>query len=96
MAVRFRRRAKDDVLEAALWYEDRRPGLGGEFLEAIDEVLSRIAENPRQFPVYEEPARRALLLRFPYAIYYQAQPVVILRVLHLRRHPDTWKRGPAG
>ena len=67
-----------------------------EDLHPIDDVLARTAENPEQFPVYEEHTRRALLRRFPYAIYYLAQPVVILRVLHLRRHPDTWRRGTAG
>jgi toxin ParE1/3/4 len=89
--MRFRARAKQDVLDAALWYESRRTNLGTQLVLDVDATVERIAENPSQFPVYEEPARRVLLSRFPYAVYYQMVPLVILRVLHLRRHPDAWK-----
>lgn len=89
--MRIRSRAKRDILEAALWYESRRMGLGVQFVQDVDTTVARILENPLQFPIYEEPARRVLLSRFPYAVYYQPAPLVILRILHLRRHPDTWK-----
>ncbi len=89
--MRIRSRAKRDILEAALWYESHRTDLGIQFVHDVDTTIARIVENPLQFQVYEEPARRALLSRFPYAIYYQPTPLVILRILHLRRHPDTWK-----
>jgi len=35
--------ASTELEEAALWYEGRRPGLGTEFLEAVDATLKRIA-----------------------------------------------------
>ena len=94
--MRFRRRAKRDVLDAATWYETRRASLGLQFVQDVDATIERILGNPQQFPIYEAPARRVLLSRFPYAVYYQTKPLVVLRVLHLRRHPDTWKVGPAG
>jgi plasmid stabilization system protein ParE len=89
--MRFRRRAKGDLLDAALWYESRRPKLGDEFLRDVDASIQRILGNPQQFPVYEAPARRVLLSRFPYAVYYQTTPLLVLLVLHLRRHPGSWK-----
>jgi plasmid stabilization system protein ParE len=89
--MRFRRRAKRDVLDAAMWYESRQTNLGQQFVQDIDVAVKRISENPQQFPIYEAPARRVLLSRFPYAVYYQTKPLVVLRILHLRRHPDKWK-----
>jgi plasmid stabilization system protein ParE len=85
--------AQADIREAALWYESRRPGLGSEFTLRFDALLERIAHNPLQFPEIGSGVRRALLQRFPYAIYFvvTASPVVIA-VLHQRRHPDTWKQ----
>jgi len=85
--------AQADIQEAALWYESRRPGLGSEFTLRVDAIMERIAHNPLQFPEIGNGIRRALLQRFPYAIYFvvAACPVVIA-VLHQRRHPDTWQR----
>lgn len=90
--VVVRQRAQADVRDAALWYEDRRPGLGSEFILHFDSLLERIAQNPLQFPAIGTDVRRALLRRFPYAVYFVVvdRPVVIA-VLHQHRHPDTWK-----
>ena len=85
--------AQTDIRAVALWYESQRPGLGSEFTLRFDGLVERIAQNPLQFPEIGSGVRRALLQRFPYAIYFvvAACPIVIA-VLHHRRHPDTWKR----
>ena len=59
--------AEADIVQAALWYEQRGPGLGSEFLRAVDVVLAEIARTPERFPVVHHTCRRALLRRFPYA-----------------------------
>jgi plasmid stabilization system protein ParE len=91
--VIVRPRARADIREAALWYERQRPGLGVEFALRFDAVVERISQNPLQFPEIGSGVRRALLQRFPYAIYFvlSAGPVIIA-ILHQRRHPDTWKQ----
>lgn len=85
-----------DVESSTLWYEEQQRSLGTRFLDGLTEVFARIAENPLQFPELEKGIRRALLRRFPYGIYFVPEPklnrVVILAVLHLHRHPDTWKQ----
>lgn len=85
--------AQADIREAALWYDGRRPGLGSEFILRFDALMERIAQNPLQFPEIGGGVRRALLQRFPYAIYFvvAASPVVIA-VLHQRRHARTWRQ----
>lgn len=44
--VVVRPKAEDEVLEAREWYETRRSGLGREFAQAVDEIVSRIIEHP--------------------------------------------------
>ena len=48
---------------------------------------------PFQFPAIDGPVCRALLHRFPYGVYFDptGEEVKVLAVLHLLRHPDTWK-----
>jgi hypothetical protein len=42
--------ADQELLEAMNWYEAKRPGLGSEFLAAVDESLNRLAESPKAVP----------------------------------------------
>ena len=42
--------AEADVLQAALWYELRSPGLDTEFLRAIDVTLAEIGRMPERYP----------------------------------------------
>jgi plasmid stabilization system protein ParE len=85
--------AQADIREAALWYESRRRGLGSEFTLRFDVFVERIAENPLQFPEVGNGIRRALLRRFPYAIYFVvATCPVVIAVLHQHRHPAMWKQ----
>src|SRR5262249_48144532 len=45
-----RPRAKAELGEAFRWYEERREGLGREFLRAALEALSAIEESPERYP----------------------------------------------
>ena len=85
--------AESDLDHAATWYNDQQSGLGLRFLDAVDQVFERIRVKPMQFPAVSAHVRRALLNTFPYAVYFRVtdQVVVVLAVLHLRRHPDMWR-----
>ena len=89
----LRRLAKVDVRAAARWYELQRPGLGREFIAEVDAALNRVAENPLRYQGLHRDARRAIVRRFPYAVFYriEASPVVIFCVSHLHRGPASWK-----
>jgi len=94
----FRPSAEEDAEEAALWYERQRPGLGSRFPVELGAVLHRIREAPLQFPRVSATVRRAMLGRFPYAVYFviEEEVIVLLAILHMHRHPDTWKERPEG
>lgn len=85
--------AEADVREAVFWYEGKREGLGAEFALELDALYERIAESAQQFPDIGEGVRRALLGRFPYAVYFviRDDAPIIVAVLHQHRRPDAWR-----
>ena len=50
--------AESDIAEAYLWYEDRRAGLGEEFLSSVEACLESIRRRPEMYPVVHEGYRR--------------------------------------
>ena len=94
LPVSFRPLAQEDVESAISWYGDERPALALAFAESLDAVIARIGETPLQFPTVHREVRRALLGRFPYGVFFTvaADQIHVLAVVHLHRHPDTWKK----
>lgn len=91
----FRAEVPRDLEEAAGWYEEQRRGLGSRFLEAIEETLDRIEENPRLYPVVHRDFRRALVSRpFPYQVFFriEGRHLSVYAVLHMARDPAVWRR----
>jgi toxin ParE1/3/4 len=62
--------AELDVIDAVVWYENQRIGLGSEFLTELDSAMSRMADKPLSFPKIKDYIRRVLLHRFPYSVYF--------------------------
>lgn len=93
MRLVVRDAAEADIAEAARWYEERSPGLGSEFLRAVDVVLAEIARMPERYPAVRGGVRRALLRRFPYGVFFVVTPdlVSVLACLHAGRDPRVWQ-----
>ena len=89
----LRPQAEAELLDARDWYEEQRPGLGGVFATEVDMVLARVVQAPLAYPRVQGETRRALVRRFPYAIYFHAvaDEIVVLGVIHGRRHPRRWQ-----
>lgn len=88
-ALEIREAALEEMDAAAEWYEEQVPGLGDEFLAEADAVMDRISVLPGQFPEKHRALRRALLRRFPYAIFFAIREdrVVVVAVLHQASSP---------
>lgn len=86
--------AELDIIDAIAWYEERRTGLGEEFLDEIDSVLQRVIKNPDQFPKIRNNIRRALPHRFPCSVYFAVtqDAVELIAVLHHHRDPRSWEK----
>ena len=91
--VVIRPEAENDVKEAFSWYEDKRQGLGYDFLLQVDAGLRFIERNPKIFPSEYKGTRKYLIKRFPYKIVYliEEERIVVLAVIHGRRNPKSTK-----
>jgi toxin ParE1/3/4 len=93
MRLVLRRQAKLDLADARRWYEEKRPGLGDSFLDAIDAVLAVVLDHPHLHPRVSERVRRASVSRFPYGIFYtvEGDTLRVIAILHNARDPERWK-----
>ena len=94
LRVAFRRAAKIELEDAAAWYEERRRGLGDEFIAEIEQAIASAAGAPQRYPVSFGDVRRTVARRFPFAIYFRVrnETLVVLAVFHGRRNPAVWQR----
>jgi toxin ParE1/3/4 len=93
LPLTFHPAVHDELDDAYQWYEQRRTGLGDDFLAAIEEVFRRIAATPAIYGTVFQNVRCRLPRRFPYAVYYRIHPdrVEILAVYHTSRDASGWQ-----
>ena len=90
--LKFSARALREIGEAQEWYELRSPGLGEEFIAAMELQLKRLVQAPLLYAEVIPNVRRALLPRFPYGLFYAVRGdlIHILAMLHDARSPKRW------
>jgi len=96
--VEFRPEVRNDVAEAARWYEAREAGLGDGFVDEILRVWDAIAENPmigsRRHPVMD--IRWRYPERFPFRVIYcvdeNSKSILVIAVLHAARRDSRWRK----
>lgn len=90
----IRPEAEAEIAEAFAWYEERKPGLGHEFLAEIHSVFREVERNPLRHAEIYHKARRALTRRFPYKVFYlfEDENVEVIGVVHAKRDPQLWHR----
>lgn len=91
-------KAQSEIDSAASWYEGRKEGLGGEFLDRVRETLERIETNPTGYAEGYRGLRRANLEQFPYGLWFFVKPdnSLVIACLHGRRHPILARERAAG
>ncbi|MBD5770294.1 type II toxin-antitoxin system RelE/ParE family toxin [Marinomonas colpomeniae] len=90
--VRIRPKVEDDLKEAYSYFEQCKIGLGTDFIQCIEASLSKISDNPKQYPVIHKTLHRALVNKFPYSIFYKIHEdiIIIFAVMHCAREPKKW------
>ncbi|MBI3938528.1 MAG: type II toxin-antitoxin system RelE/ParE family toxin [Betaproteobacteria bacterium] len=93
LRVVFRRAARAEFDAAALWYEERQPGLGLQFVSEINRGIELAARHPERFPIKHGEIRCVQARRFPYSVFFrpESSQIVVLAVLHARRDPTIWQ-----
>jgi len=92
-AYGFHPEAREELREAAFYYESQRTGLGRRFALAVLDAVRRIRVNPSLYREVEPRIRQCRVLRFPYGLIYRNRSgrVEILAVMHLGRKPRYWR-----
>jgi len=87
--------AEAELVAAQTWYDERAAGLGDRFFFAVDGVVSRIGGNAVQFPLIRGELRRALVPRFPYALFFRVEDerAYVVACAHTSRAPFYWRQG---
>jgi plasmid stabilization system protein ParE len=90
--------ARAEVRSAALWYDERRPGLGDEFIAEVSAAFDRVRDAPESYRAWpgtraaDPLIRKATIQRFPYVVAFEKHErhVLVLAVAHAKRRPLYW------
>lgn len=88
--------AAEDAKQAAEWYNQKKAGLGKEFLFELRKTINYIKKNPETVAVRYDSTRTVLLDRFPFLVHFSIDSskklILISAVLHTSRSPNKWNR----
>ncbi|MBW3597800.1 MAG: type II toxin-antitoxin system RelE/ParE family toxin [Planctomycetes bacterium] len=91
--------AQEEAREAGEWYESQQPGIGAQFNDALESVLTEIEASPLRFPKdlsapSRPDARRAKFDGFPHSVIYEIHEseIIVLAIMHPSRRPAYWRR----
>ena len=85
--------AREELNEAAAFYEARVPGLGSALLDDVEHAVETLRENPRIGVPVRRGFRKTILRRFPFSIIYveRGEELVIVAIAHQRKRPGYWR-----
>jgi len=85
-----------DIEQAADWYDEQQPGVGANFIQAVQKTIRALPVAPliHRLRDRQRNIRWCYPARFPYRIICRVQKkrITILAVLHAARHDQEWKK----
>lgn len=88
--------AKQDISEAAAWYNSKQKGLGKRFIQEVRTKVLFICENPKATTLCYDDTRCAVLDVFPFMIHYTLdepnETIRIAAVFHTSLSPERWNK----
>ena len=92
MKIKIHFLAKTELRESAHYYENEYPGLGTQFLEAVDIAIDDIRQHPLAWPELDFQVRAIQIKRFGYRMFYQIDEdtAFIVAISHCSREPLYW------
>ena len=89
----FHPAAAEEYADAANYYTQISPELGGRFYDEMERLIQDVRSDPKRFRHFDPPAQRHFSTVFPYAVIYAEQPdrIWILAMMHMKRRPGYWK-----
>ncbi len=86
--------AQQEFDDAFDYYEEKKIGLGDEFAECVREQLDALRNFPKAHAIVFKDARRTVVKRFPYCIYYvvREDQVNVIAIIHGKRYQRRWRK----
>ncbi|NJL83982.1 MAG: type II toxin-antitoxin system RelE/ParE family toxin [Chloroflexaceae bacterium] len=84
--VIFHPQAQKELADAATYYEKQQPGLGQEYLKAVENAVNLLIQYPEAGLVLQDSIRRLLLPKFSYYLVYRLSQDNHLRILAIAHH----------
>lgn len=93
MMAEFLPEAEDEMMEAAVFYQEQADGLGERFLDDVEQATRLLSEQPLIGQRIDNHLHRLLLQHFPFSLIYSLEQneILIIAVAHQRRRPDYWQ-----
>jgi toxin ParE1/3/4 len=93
LPIVLRVEAEQEFDEAFDYYDERRVGLGAEFVAEVQRVFDRLAVSPMMHQIVFADIRKGVVRRFPYCVFYRPHPdhVEVIAVFHTSRDPSVWQ-----
>lgn len=85
--------AELELVEAASFYEAGVSGLGRDFSDEVERVITILLEHPELGARLDKNLRHFVLRRFPFSVVYAVagQLIYIVAIAHGSREPEYWK-----
>jgi len=85
--------AAQDMRDAYTWYEQQQLGLGEAFLLRLEARLEAIRRMPERFERVHRNFRRALVRRYPYAIFFEhdGSAATVYSIVHTAQDARKWR-----
>ena len=85
--------AREELNEAAAFYEASVPGLGEALLDDVERAIETVLRMSEIGAPMGRGFRKAILRRFPFTIVYaqRDEEIVIVAIAHQRRRPGYWR-----
>ncbi len=93
MRLEFHPEAALELIEAAIYYEQQVPELGGRFAAEVRHITNLLLDHPAMGQQVDPDLRRVILPRFPFSLIYSvaSDTLRIEVVAHQSRLPGYWK-----
>jgi plasmid stabilization system protein ParE len=93
MRVRLTSAAEAELADALNWYATHAPREAQRFLDELEALTGRLAQNPNRFPRVFDEVRRAGFHRFPYGLFFvvRGEDVQVFACFHASRNPRRWQ-----
>lgn len=87
--------AKEDIREAAKWYNKQQKGLGNRFTTEVREKVYFIKQAPKASNIRYKKVRTTVLNVFPFMVHYtineKQKTIIVSAVLRTGRNPKHWE-----